>query len=158
VVFERFTREARQVVISAVEEADRRGDSRVGTDHLLVVIAQARSLAGIFPSPDEIRAQIDRLDEEALRAVGLDPGLNDHERPSLGRGKHIPFTGASREALKRALKEAVAWGHRHIGVEHIALALVTGEPPDRALAIIDGLGLSADAIRTSLVRRFEKAS
>jgi hypothetical protein len=60
--------------------------------------------------------------------------------------------------LKRALKEAVAWGHRHIGVEHIALALVTGEPPDRALAIIDGLGLSADAIRTSLVRRFEKAS
>jgi ATP-dependent Clp protease ATP-binding subunit ClpC len=108
-----------------------------------------------------LRDQLDRLDAEALRSVGLDPDLLQEAAASpvrVGRAPHIPFTGAAKDILKGALKEAIALGHRHIGVEHIALALLTGSGPDRARAIIAGLGLSPDALRDSLVRAIRKAS
>jgi ATP-dependent Clp protease ATP-binding subunit ClpA len=159
-VFERFTREARNIVTSAIDEAARRGDSRIGTEHVLISMAGAQSLAGIFPEPDQLRRQLDRLDEEALRSVGLDPGLLavDHTpRPGLGK-RHIPFTGAAKDLLKGALKEALALGHRHIGAAHLALALTTANHPDRALATLESLGLSPDAVRSSLLLRTERAS
>ncbi len=159
-MFERLTSEARAIVTSAVEEAVLRGDSRVGTEHLLVAAAGAGSLGGTLPTTDALRDQLDRLDEEALRSVGLDPillGEGDRSRPGQP-SKHLPFTGAAKETLKVALKEAIALGHRHIGAEHIALALTTREPPDRALAALEGLDLSLHELRSSLLRRIEKAS
>lgn len=159
-MFERFTREARSIVTSAVDEAGRRGDSRIGTEHVLISVAGAHSLAGIFPAPDDLRSSLDRLDDEALRSVGLDPVLLDVDptpRPRSGKG-HIPFTGAAKDLLKGALKEALALGHRQIGAEHIALALTSTNRPDRALTTIDSLGLSPEAIRASLLIRVEQAS
>jgi hypothetical protein len=159
-VFERFTREARNIVTSAIDEAARRGDSRIGTEHVLISIAGAQSLAGLFPTPDELRSQLGRLDEEALRSVGLDPGLLvvDHTpRPGAGK-RHIPFTGAAKGLLKGALKEALALGHRHIGAVHLALALTTADRPDRALATLESLGLSPEGVRASLLLRTEQAS
>ena len=44
-VFERFTRAAREVVTSAIAIADDRGDSRVGTEHLLAGVAASSSRA-----------------------------------------------------------------------------------------------------------------
>jgi ATP-dependent Clp protease ATP-binding subunit ClpA len=159
-VFERFTREARNIVTSAIDEAARRGDSRIGTEHVLISMAGAQSLAGIFPTPAELRSQLDRLDEEALRSVGLDPGLLgvDHKpRPGVAK-RHIPFTGAAKDLLKGALKEALALGHRHIGALHLALALTTADRPDRALATLESLGLSPEGVRSSLLLRTEQAS
>jgi ATP-dependent Clp protease ATP-binding subunit ClpA len=160
-VFERFTKQARQVVTGAIEEARRHGDSRVGTEHLLIGVATSGRLPEPWPDVEVLRDQLDRLDAEALRSVGLDPDLLQEAAASpvrVGRAPHIPFTGAAKDILKGALKEAIALGHRHIGVEHIALALLTGSGPDRARAIIAGLGLSPDALRDSLVRAIRKAS
>jgi ATP-dependent Clp protease ATP-binding subunit ClpA len=159
-VFERFTREARNIVTSAIDEAARRGDHRIGTEHLLISMAGAQSLAGIFPMTDELRNQLDRLDEEALRSVGLDPlllGVDHTVRPGAGKS-HIPFTGAAKDLLKGGLKEAIALGHRHIGAVHLALAVTTSNRPDRALATLEGLGLSPDGVRASLLLRAEQAS
>lgn len=159
-MFERFTREARQVVTSAVDEAGRRGDSRIGTEHLLIALAGCQSLAGTFPTSDELRTQLDRLDEDALRSVGLDPAmLSVDPAPSRGqRKKHLPFTGAAKDLLKGALKEAIALGHRHIGAEHLALALTAAERPDRALVALECLDFSPEEVRASLLRSIEKAS
>lgn len=159
-MFERFTREARKIVTSALDEAGQRADSRVGTEHVLISLAGAPSLAGIFPPPEEVRSQLDRLDEDALRSVGLDPSLlnPDPRRRQEPRKGHIPFTGAAKDLLKSALKEAIARGDRHIGAVHIALALTAASPPDRALAALEGLGFSPDGIRTSLILRTKQAS
>ena len=159
-MFERFTRDARKVVTSAVEEAGRRDDTRLGTEHLLIAVASSPALTGIFAAPEELRDQLDRLDQHALRSVGLDPALLDVTPPSRAgsRNKHLPFTGAAKDTLSGALKEAVALGHRHIGVEHIALALVTGTGPDRGRAILEGLDFSPDQLRASLLRHIERAS
>jgi ATP-dependent Clp protease ATP-binding subunit ClpA len=160
-VFERFTKEARQVVTTAVDEARRRGDTRIGTEHLLIGAAASGGLPDPWPDAEDLRAQLDRLDGESLRAVGLDPDLLRNVPPVSvrdGRASHLSFTGGAKDILKGALKEAIALGHRHIGVEHIALALTSEKGPDRALALLHSAGLSPQDLRDSLLSRMRKAS
>jgi ATP-dependent Clp protease ATP-binding subunit ClpA len=160
-VFERFTKEARQVVTSAVDEARRRGDTRIGTEHLLIGVAASGGLPDPWPDAEALRAQLGRLDEEALRSVGLDPDLLENVPTGTARDRrasHLPFTGGAKDILKVALKEAIALGHRHIGVEHIALALASEKGPDRALAVLEGLVESPEDLRESLLRMMRKAS
>lgn len=160
-MFERFTKEAHSVVTDAVEEAETRGDSRIGTEHLLIAVSRSENLRDLMPDPEALRAALDRMDEEALVSVGLDPGMLDATPgapPGRARSRHIPFTGAAKDILTGALKEAVALGHRHIGVEHIALALTDGTGPDRAVIALQGLGLDATAVRASLLQRLRPAS
>lgn len=44
-----------------------------------------------------------------------------------GPSGHIRFTGRAKKALELSLREAVARKERHIGVEHIVLALLRGD-------------------------------
>jgi ATP-dependent Clp protease ATP-binding subunit ClpA len=158
-MFERFTRDARLVVTNAVEEAETRGDSRVGTEHLLIGVARCGYLEGVMPDLESIRAELDRMDREALASVGVDPGLIDAAASApRKRSGHIPFTGGAKEALKDALRAALELGHRHIGVEHIALALTAVQGPDRATQALRGLGLDPAMLRASLLRRAREAS
>lgn len=158
-MFERFAKEARLVVTHAVEEARNRGDSRIGTEHLLIGVARARSFEDPMPDVESIRAQLDRMDREALASVGLDPALIEIAGPAGSkRTAHIPFTNAAKDILKDALRAALDLGHRHIGVEHIAVALTETEGPDRATGALYGLDLDPDALRAALLRRARQAS
>jgi len=159
-MFERFTKEAHKTVTMAVEEARRRSDARIGTEHLLLGVAGSGS-APPGLDPDELRRELDRLDSEALEAVGIDPGLVEVET-SRSRGrtgkKHIPFTSAAKDTLTAALKEAIALDHRHIGVEHIALALTRLPSSDRAARALAGRGVDPADLRRSLLEAMRKAS
>ena len=158
-MFERFTRNARHVVTHAVEEAESRGDTRIGTEHLLIGVARSRSLEGLMPDVESLRAELERMDREALASVGLDPGLVEVSGPPRRkRSGHIPFTGGAKDILKGALREALDLAHRHIGVEHIALALTAIEGPDRATGMLRGLALDPDALRAALLRQARQAS
>jgi hypothetical protein len=158
-MFERFTRSARLVVTHAVEEAESRGDTRIGTEHLLIGVARSRSLEGVMPDVQSLRAELERMDREALASVGLDPGLVEVPGPARRkRSGHIPFTSRAKDILKGALREALDLGHRHIGVEHIALALIAVEGPDRATGMLHGLDLDPDALRAALLRQARQAS
>ena len=158
-MFERFTKDARLVVTHAVEEALSRDDSRIGTEHLLVGVARYRPLDGLMPGVEPIRAELDRMDREALASVGVDPGLIELAGPAhRRRGGHVPFTNGAKDILKDALRAALDLGHRHIGVEHIALALTEIEGPDRATGVLYGLDLDPVAIRAALLRHACQAS
>jgi ATP-dependent Clp protease ATP-binding subunit ClpA len=158
-LFERFTKEARLVVTHAVAEAETRGDSRVGTEHLLIGVARSPGLAGLLPDVESIRAELDRMDRDALVSVGLDPDLLDVAGPVRAeRGRHIPFTGGAKDILKGALRAALDLGHRHIGVEHLALALTAAEAPDRAISALRGLDLGPTALRAALLQSAREAS
>jgi len=158
-MFERFTKDARETVTTAQEEARRRSDARIGTEHLLLGVAGSRS-ATSFLDPAELRRELDRLDSEALEAVGINPGLLDVETSrSQGAGKkHIPFTHAAKDTLTGALKEAIALGHRHIGVEHITLALTRLPSSDRAVRALAGRGVDPADLRRSVLEAMRKAS
>jgi ATP-dependent Clp protease ATP-binding subunit ClpA len=91
-MFERFSRDARQVIVFAREESQRLGHRRIGTVHLLLGLAEDTDGAAgqAFREhglrPDDLRArvrrlagdgqddgqQVDPLDEEALAAIGID--------------------------------------------------------------------------------------
>jgi ATP-dependent Clp protease ATP-binding subunit ClpC len=158
-VFERFTKDARLVVTHAVEEAANRDDSRIGTEHLLIGVSRSRSLEGLIPRVESIRAELDRIDREALASVGVDPGLMEVAgQARRRRSGHVPFTSGAKHVLKGALRAALDLGHRHIGVEHIALALTAIDGPDRATGVLYGLDLDLAAMRATLLRHARRAS
>ena len=158
-MFERFTKEARLVVTHAVEEAEARSDSRVGTEHLLIGVARSPAGSGLFPDVEAIRAELDRMDRDALVSVGLDPALIEVAGPGRREpGGHIPFTGGAKDILKGALRAALDLGHRYIGVEHVALALTAAEGPDRAIGVLRGLDVDPSALRAALIRSAREAS
>lgn len=167
-MFERFTKEARQVVKAAVAEAGARGDARIGSEHLLIALAGValpfpRSLLGpLDVGPSVIRDQLDRMDSESLAAVGLDPdllhpslqGTGSTGRPRSGR--HIPFTHGAKAVLEGSLREAIRRGDRHIGAEHVLLSLLTvppQEPVARMLVYLDvDPGITRERIDAALRR------
>ncbi|NLU71629.1 Clp protease [Streptomyces sp. HNM0575] len=64
-----------------------------------------------------------RRRESGARGDGGSGGTGELPGPS----RHIPFTGRAKKTLELSLREAVARKDRHIGVEHVVLALLRGD-------------------------------
>src|SRR4029453_12197237 len=113
-MFERFSGQARQVVVSAQEEARDLDHNYIGTEHLLLaLLVTSDPLAG---------ASLHTLGDthHNVRAKGED---------MVGRGKaspgsHIPFTPRAKKVLELSLREALHRKHNYIGTEHILLGLL----------------------------------
>src|SRR5215211_7514116 len=113
-MFERFSGQARHVVVSAQEEARDLDHNYIGTEHLLLgLLVTSDSLASV-----------------SLNALGY---TRDDVRASLeamvGRGKasssgHIPFTPRAKKVLELSLREALQLKNNYIGTEHILLGLI----------------------------------
>jgi Clp amino terminal domain, pathogenicity island component len=229
-MFERFTDNARQVVVRAQSEARQLGHGFIGCEHLLLaVVTLDEPAAAVLRehglTPERTRAEFIRLmkgpaarpvdllnasDREALAAIGIDldvvrsrieetfgpdaltraiPGRRSRRRGGLrsrlrrparaarrrpavarngelGNGEllevppvqrgHIPFTPRAKKCLQLSLREATAHGDNHIGVQHIALALL--DIPDGAVpAILSALGLPGATLRAAILDRYRKA-
>ena len=69
---------------------------------------------------------------------------------------HIPFTDRAKKALARSLREALVRGDNYIGVEHVALALLSMDGGMVPL-ILSAVGVSPDTLRTAILDRYRKA-
>lgn len=148
-MFERFTSAARNAVTSSVQEAEFRGDRRVGTDHLLLGLLhdpEVAELVGV--DVQRARAESSALDQQALAAVGVDVGEFTPAR-SQRRPRHAPFTSGARSVLPRALTVAMTEKSRRITSRHLLIALAERDEPDPAATLLTGLGVD----RTDLRRR-----
>jgi predicted enzyme related to lactoylglutathione lyase len=112
-MFERFTDEARRVVVLAQQEARRLDHDHIGTEHVLLGLlavpegVAARALAGLGVAADAVRGEVEQV---------------------IGRGTrtpegHIPFTPRAKKVLELSLREAMERGDNFIGAEHILLAV-----------------------------------
>ena len=158
-MFERFTKAAREVVVTAVAIADDRGDPRVGTEHLLAGVAATSSRAAdvldrLGAGSEQVKTAISDLDRTALAAIGIDqdsvrlgPAANEWRRTK----RHIPFNRAAKGALQGALREAVNLRHRYIGSEHILAALTSTGAEDPARRILAGLGVDVALLRREIL-------
>jgi ATP-dependent Clp protease ATP-binding subunit ClpA len=149
-MFERFASSTRTAVRYGVEEAQRRGDRRVGTDHLLLgVLRDADSAALIGISVDEARATADALDRKALVAIGIDIG---DFRPTVAprSGIRTQFTSGARAALQRTLAHTTAERSRRITPKHLLLALTEREQPDAAAALLSEMKVDTAELRRRL--------
>jgi ATP-dependent Clp protease ATP-binding subunit ClpC len=113
-MFERFTSQARHVVVLAQEEARELDHNYIGTEHLLL---------GLLAETDGIAAQ-------ALAEVDLSLEMTrSRVVAAVGRGKkplkgHIPFTPRAKKVLEKSLREALGLRHSYIGTEHVLLGLL----------------------------------
>jgi ATP-dependent Clp protease ATP-binding subunit ClpC len=105
-VFDRFTESARQVVVTAEQEARMMRHGRIGTEHLLVALADV-------PPLGMTRA---RARSEVVKAVGLGDAAGD--------GASVPMTPAAQEALDTSLNEAMKLGQERIEPGHILLGII----------------------------------
>ena len=65
------------IYLQASEEARRRGDRRVGTDHILLALFEDPSIETVLGvSLQRARQALDSLDHEALAAIGLGSGAD----------------------------------------------------------------------------------
>jgi len=133
-VFERFTEQARQVVVLAQGYARELKQGYIGPEHLLLAL-----LADGEEIPAQVLAEFG-VDQGTVR-VRLIEAVGVGEEPIGPPGRQIPFTPRAKKALELALREALALGHNDIRTGHLLLGLVRDE---EGLAVSLLLGLDVD--------------
>ncbi|MBI4698428.1 MAG: ATP-dependent Clp protease ATP-binding subunit, partial [Nitrospirae bacterium] len=114
-MFEKFTERGRKIIIFAKEEAEKRQNDYLGTEHLLLAILREEDslpvviLKKMGLSVDELRIEIER---------NLPTGTN-----VLTFGD-IPFTPRAKKVLELAVEEARLLGHSYIGSEHLLIGII----------------------------------
>lgn len=140
--------------IRAREEARRRGDRKVGTEHLLVGLLSEPGLATVLGvSLDAGRRALATLDHQALALVGIDndldpPPLPTRPVPALPTVRavltdRLPMTPSAKLALQQAGKP-MHRGHR-ITPGDVLEVLLHSSPPEPAAALLAALGVDAAA-------------
>ncbi|MER7765097.1 Clp protease N-terminal domain-containing protein [Streptomyces sp. NPDC097619] len=174
-MFEKFTREARAAVEGAVGRAERAGAATVDEEHLLLSLLDAGALTPLAVDADQLtaglaaarrRGGLSQADQEALAGLGIDlaaivsrveeahgEGALDPARAPRRRrwGGHRPFSAGAKKTLERALRIAVGRGDRHIGAEHLLLALVSRPGP--VSETLADHGVTYATAETALTRR-----
>jgi hypothetical protein len=141
-MFERFTDQARRVVVVAQEESRQLNHNYIGAEHILLGLLAvgdgiaSRALAQLEVSPDAIRTRVREI-------------IGTGEHPASG---HIPFTPDGKKVLEYSLREALRLGHNYIGTEHILLALV--RPGDESVAsqVLLELGIEHSRVRRAVMQ------
>ncbi len=117
-MFEKFTERGRKVIIYAKEEAEKRQNDYLGTEHLLLAVLKEEDglpiaiLKRMGITPEEVRLEVER---------NLPQGTN------IMAFGDIPFTPRAKKVLELAVEEARLLGHNYIGSEHIFLGLIREE-------------------------------
>jgi ClpA/ClpB-like protein len=154
--------------IDAREEARRRGDRKVGTEHLVLGLLKEPVLAEALGCDlQSARDALDAMDHDALAAVGVGAVLHAPpipideplERPARPTFKDVlrdrlPLTPAAKTALEESYRE-IRRGHQ-VGPQQVLLTVLELEPPDPAAALIAALGVDRAAARQRL--RVERAA
>lgn len=150
----RLSEDARKLVLgSAAEEARRRGDRRLGTDHLLLGLLHDPDCAAARALQVDLtcaRNALDALDRGALAALGIDVDGLDLLPSSYEARRLPPLTSGARAVLKRALAEARPAKSGRIETLHFLLALLACRRPDPAAELLAALGVDADDVRARL--------
>jgi ATP-dependent Clp protease ATP-binding subunit ClpA len=172
-MFERFTEEARRVVVVAQMEAREAREPFIDATHLLLGIAMVGGPGGqaLGVDPARLRTAVreigdpdSALDADALAALGIDLGqvqaaaeaafgsgaLADRARQGRRRPNgHLAFTDHAKKALSLSLRAAVRRGDGEIDTRHVLLG-VLGAEEKRATAVLDHLDVDVTDLRRRL--------
>jgi hypothetical protein len=155
--------------IVAREEARRRGDRKVGTEHLLLALLSEPDLSGVLDvTIEQARAVLDALDLQAFAAIGLDARLDLPPLPATPLAElprkptlravlkgRLPMTPTAKKTLE-ASRKGTRRGRAYPGTRYVAknvlAALLELERPDPAAELLAGLGVEPAEIRERLAR------
>ena len=148
--------------IDAREEARRRGDRKVGTEHLVLGLLMEPVLAQALGCDlQTARDALDAMDHDALAAVGIGAAFNAPPIPinePIKRSSrqtftavlrdHLPMTPAAKTALEKSSKEKRRDHYDY--PQQVLLTILELEPPDPAAELIAALGVDRAATRQRL--------
>ncbi len=143
-------------VKAAAEEARRRGDRRIGTEHLLLGLLHGDGSVGARTLGVDVaaaRAALAELDAEALRAIGLNLGEAPTARPR--RHPAVPATAlttSARAAVNQAIKTTTRKDRSTRGPAQLLLALLDQRRPDPVADLLDHLHVDRAAARAALAQ------
>jgi ATP-dependent Clp protease ATP-binding subunit ClpA len=146
--FERFTKDARAVVVAAREEAQTAGQGSIEAEHLLLALASRPHVRALGLDRDDLADALAREEEHSLAAVGI--AAVDYGAPAARRRFNDPRMATSAKvALQRALAAAVQRRDRSITAQHLMLGVLAAEHGrvPRALALAD---IDVDELRGRL--------
>lgn len=144
-----------EVVTAALDEARRRGDRRMGTEHLLLGLLRDPGSAPARAVGVELgaaRAALDELEATALRSIGI--GARPLAELAALPRRHPPLTVAAltsgaRTVLRTAV-DATTARSRPTAPRHLLLALLDRGHPDPVAELVDHLGVDRAAVRERL--------
>jgi hypothetical protein len=131
--------DARLAVVMARSEAAARGDTVVGTEHLLLGMIQqgeggaCEALKAVGVTLQAARVQVDLFFPTPF--ADMEPS-------------RLPLSEAARAALERATGEVVKRGDRKLRTVHLLLALLR-DPESRAVKTLTGLGVALSDVEAS---------
>jgi ATP-dependent Clp protease ATP-binding subunit ClpC len=138
-LFERFTDQARKVLMLAQEEARLANHNYIGTEHILLGLIRegdgvaAKALESLGVSLDAVREKT---------GEGAGPGPPATATP--------PFTPRAKKVLELSLREALRLGHNYIGTEHLLLGLAR-EGEGGGAQMLVSLGASLSQVRQKVI-------
>jgi excisionase family DNA binding protein len=130
-----------KVIQLASKYASGHGQDFIGTEHLLIGLAQEREnmAVKIFESLD---VDLNRPREMFETMV---PALKGKAREGL------PMTDRSRVALRFAQEQAIGLGHDYIGCEHLLLGLLL-ETTGIGFELLQSMGVTFEKVRAEIVK------
>jgi ATP-dependent Clp protease ATP-binding subunit ClpA len=179
-MFERFTKDARQAVALAQEEAAALRHGWIGTEHVLLGVLRtggdgARLLAGFGVDAAGVREDVvrivgrgdDEIDPAALATLGIDlETVRERVERAFGPGAlsrrghcrrggvstRIPFCRRAKKAMELTLREAISLGERDLRTEHLVLGLLR-EGDGVAAQVLTEHGVTLAAARAKVAGR-----
>jgi ATP-dependent Clp protease ATP-binding subunit ClpC len=146
--FDKFTKEAKQALIVAQDQAKESGQSYVGTEHVLIgILAQENSLGASVLINFGVSIQNVEL---VLKSVGR-IGKNDNMKGHPGG-----LSEYAKAVIEGAVKIAHEYGHSFIGTEHLLYALVSQENT-AATVILENMKINPNDVRDQIIEIFERS-
>jgi uncharacterized protein YbbC (DUF1343 family) len=135
-MFERYTEKARRVIFFARYEASMFGAMAIEPEHLLLgLLREDQALAKRFF--DDPKAAT-KIREEIARLKPV--------REKIETSVELPLSAEAKRVLAYAHEESDGLSHRHIGTEHLLLALLR-EGQSAAAEILAAHGLTLEGVR-----------
>ena len=141
-MFERFTQQARRVVVLAQEEARHLDHDYIGTEHLML---------GLIADQEGVAARVLRdlgIEQEAARQQVVEI-IGRGEGPATG---HVRMTPRAKKVLELSLRESIQLKDKHIGPEHILLGLLR-EGDGVGAQVLVALGTDLATVRERVSNR-----
>jgi len=143
--FDKFSGQAKDVLIRAQREAERRGAKRIRTEHLLLALLE---------HPQSVSANI-------LGSFGVSPGrikltsaFESTKKEDKQKGKP-GLSEKTQEALTNALNFATQFQHDMVGTEHLLLGLIANRN-NNACRILRELKVSPRVVERQVMALFER--
>ncbi|HEX9089555.1 MAG TPA: Clp protease N-terminal domain-containing protein [Arthrobacter sp.] len=144
-MFERFTEDARNIVVLAQREARTLNHNYIGSEALLLGLVLDLGIVG--QALAELEITYEAVTGKIIELVG---------RWNVAPEGHSPFTPRARTILQQANEISLRSGHGYIGPEHLIFALLEAEN-SVACRVLTALGAKPGVIRRLVGAHFARS-